>query len=269
MATPSNPGHLAELYWNSAAETYEQDFSGTTVGKIRRGTVRKALDRTFQPGHRVLELCCGTGIDAVSLARRGVHVVACDISPRMIELARAHAAGEGVSPPPDFRVLAAEHLSSLTAEDLFDGAFSNFSGLNCVANLHDVSEDLGPLLKPKASLVICMMGRFVPLEILWFLAQGKPKRAFRRLLTSQTYSPTRGLIIRRPTVTQIESQMRPAFRLVRWTGIGIVVPPSYAESFAMRLPRLIRVLATIDRRIGSLPLFRNMADCVLLEFERE
>jgi hypothetical protein len=32
-------------------------------------------------------------------------------------------------------------------------------------------------------------------------------------------------------------------------------------------PRVIRGLAGIDRLIGGLPLFRRMADCVLLEFE--
>ncbi len=51
-------------------------------------------------------------------------------------------------------------------------------------------------------------------------------------------------------------------------GIGITVPPSYAEHVAARFPKLIDRLAWLDQRIGALPLIRNMADCVLLEFER-
>jgi len=263
------PLDAAELYWNAAAETYEEKFSGTTVGKIRREAVWQDLERIFQPGQRVLELSCGTGIDAVFLAQRGVHVLGCDLSPRMIELARRHAVKEALSQPPEFRVLATEHLSILESEKPFDGAFSNFSGLNCVDDLEQVADTLGRLLKPDARLLLCMMGRFMPFEVLWFLAQGKPGRAFHRLRESRShYTATTGLIIRRPTVGQIQQQMRPAFRLVGWRGIGIVVPPSYAEHLAVRFPMAIQRLANIDRKIGPLPIFRNMADCVLMEFER-
>jgi hypothetical protein len=62
--------------------------------------------------------------------------------------------------------------------------------------------------------------------------------------------------------------MEPAFRLLQWKGIGITVPPSYSEHLASRFPKLIDRLAGLDQHIGTLPLIRNMADCVLLEFER-
>jgi len=54
----------------------------------------------------------------------------------------------------------------------FDGAFSNFSGLNCVENLEDVSRDVAQLLRPKADFDL-YDGRFVPVEIIWFLLHGK------------------------------------------------------------------------------------------------
>jgi len=52
----STPLHAAKLYWNAAAATYEQDFSGTTVGKIRREIVWSNLERIFQPSQHILEL---------------------------------------------------------------------------------------------------------------------------------------------------------------------------------------------------------------------
>lgn len=264
-----NPLRSAELYWDKAAETYEKRFSGTTVGKIRRESVWRDLERVFSPGQRVLEISCGTGIDAVFLARRGVQVLGCDISPRMIEMARDLAARDTLLHPPDFRILATEHLSTLAPEAPFEGAFSNFSGLNCVEDLSQVARTLSQLLKPQGRLLICMMGRFVPLEILWFLAHGNLQRAFIRLREPRTdCTATKGIIIRRHSVAQIKQQMKPAFRLVGWKGIGIVVPPSYAEDFANRHTDLIRLLAKIDRQIGTLPVIRGMADCVLLEFEK-
>lgn len=269
MNAPANAIRSAQRYWNAAAETYEQKFSGTILGQIRRQIVWDSLEKTFHDGQRVLELSCGTGIDAVFLARRGVHVVACDVSPRMIELAQSLAAKEGLSVSPKFCVLATEHLSTLRPEMPFDGGFSNFSGLNCVEDLTQVADDLGGLLKPNARLVLCMMGRFVPLEMLWFLAHGQVGKAFHRLLNSRShYASTTDLVVTRPTVSQIEQQMSRTFRLVRWKGIGVVIPPSYAEHVAIRLPRAVGYLAKVDRFIGALPFFRNMADCVLLEFER-
>src|ERR1700759_1051819 len=125
---------------------------------------------------------------------------------------------------------------------------------------------------------MCMMGRFVPWEIVWFLAHGKPKQAVLRLREERTHYSNRGdatraggpidLNIHPPSVGQIAEQMGEDFRLRAWKGIGITVPPSYTEHWASRFPRLIGRLAEIDRVLGPLPLFRSMADCVLLEFER-
>jgi SAM-dependent methyltransferase len=259
----------AQRYWDSAATTYHQKFGGTTVGMIRRRTVWRTIERVFHPGQQILELSCGTGIDAVFLAKLGVQVLACDLSPRMIELAQERLNSERVLSRPDFRVLATEHISLLKGDGPFDGAFSNFSGLNNVDDLTRVGADLGGLLKPKARFVICVMGRFVPLEIAWFLAHRKPRKAFERLVESRTfYASTTGLTIHRPTVNQIAKQMKPFFRLIGWKGIGIVVPPSYAEHVAVRFPRLMQRLAIVDRHLGSMPFFKSMADCVLMEFER-
>jgi hypothetical protein len=66
---------------------------------------------------------------------------------------------------------------------------------------------------------------------------------------------------------QIERPMQSAILLVGWTGIGIDVPPSYAEPFAARCPKLIHFLGIVARRIGILPLFRGIADFALLELE--
>jgi ubiquinone/menaquinone biosynthesis C-methylase UbiE len=259
----------AQLYWDSAADKYEEVFSGTLIGKTRREAVWRELERLFGPGKRVLEINCGTGLDAVFLAEQGVELLACDISPRMIDRARQHAARHKVSDYVEFLALATENLGTLSDQSLFDGAFSNFSGLNCVEDLTAVQVQLAKRLKPGAPLLLCMMGRFALWEMLWFLLHRKPKLAFRRLrekTDSVTKSPE--VKIHRPAVEEIRSQFAPLFRLRRWRGVGIAVPPSYMEHWARRFPRLIGFLAALDQRIGGLPIFRSAADCVVLEFER-
>jgi ubiquinone/menaquinone biosynthesis C-methylase UbiE len=265
----ANQSPSTQSYWDSAAETYDRDFEGTLIGQLRREAVWREMEQTFRPAQRVLELNCGTGLDAVHLAERGVHIVACDIAPRMIDLANQRVSTTNFRTAIDFRVLPTEDIGTLTSEGPFDGAFSNFSGLNCVEDLGSVAKDLSRLLKHGAPVLVCMMGRFVPWEIAWFLAHRNPRRAVRRLGKSIVRQVEGCMIrVRFLSVKEIARAFAPEFRLRKWSAIGICVPPSYMEHWARRFPGVTRALAGVDSRIGSLPFFRSIGDCVLLNLER-
>ncbi len=255
-------------YWDNAAATYDCDFTGTVIGQTRRHSVWRDLERVFHPGQRILELNCGTGIDAIHLAARGIQVLACDISPRMIQLARQQVSAASFGDQLDFRVLPTENIETLEPEAPFDGAFSNFSGLNCVEDLSAVARNLARLLKPGASLLVCMIGHFVPWEMAWFLVHGKPGRAFARARGNGGLVEAGDLKIQSPSVRQMARLFAPEFELRSWRGVGIAVPPSYMEPWARRFPEVIRLLARADHWIDAWPLFRNLGDCVLIEFLR-
>jgi ubiquinone/menaquinone biosynthesis C-methylase UbiE len=258
----------ARLFWDSASEDYEEVFSGTSLGKIRREAVWRDMLRLFRRDDRVLEINCGTGLDAVFLAQHGVELVACDISPQMIERARQHAASESVGERIEFVVLPTEELGALADGPLFDGAFSNFSGLNCVKDLSPVRVQLSRRMKPGAPLLLCMMGSVGLWERFRFLLHGQFRRAFpRRQEKTAEFVRAPELKTYRYSVAEICAQFAPSFRLRRWKGIGITVPSAYMEHWARRLPRVVRFLAAVDQRIGGLPVFRDLADCVILEFE--
>ncbi len=84
----------------TATRTWERLTSDAPVSGIR-ATVRAGRDRMRETmlaqlpadlrGLRVLDAGCGTGAMAVDLARRGAEVVAVDISPQLISIARARA----------------------------------------------------------------------------------------------------------------------------------------------------------------------------------
>ena len=265
-----NVGNSNRVYWDRTAENYDRIFSETVVGRIQRDAVWHEIDKIFQPGMRILELNCGTGIDAVHLAARGVRVVACDLSSGMIHAARQRSSAAGLDALVDFRVLATEDLNLLVGDVPFDGAFSNFSGLNCVQDISQVARDLACLLKPSASTLLCMVGRFSPWEMAWHLAHGRPAIAlhsFRR--TPTTHSSEQGAAsIHYPSVRDMRRMFAPEFRLRGRKGIGVAVPPSCLESLARAVPGVVGGLAKIDRYISHAPIFRSIGDCVLLQFER-
>jgi SAM-dependent methyltransferase len=254
-------------YWNAAAETYESEFTSTVIGRLWRDAVWRDLDRTFIPGQRLLELNCGSGIDAEHLAARGVRVLGCDISPRMVELARERASSSGFSALLDFRVLPTEQIDELDREGAFDGAFSNFSGLNCVQDLPAVAAQLAKLLRPGATLLICMLGRFAAWDMAWNLVHGHWGNPMQRL-RGHARSSDNVVSVRYPSPRKIAKAFSPGFEIKNWKGIGITIPPAYMERRVRQFPRVTRHLAGLDRRLARTSPFRNLASCVLLEFER-
>ena len=69
-----------------------------------------------------------------------------------------------------------------------------------------------------------------------------------------------------PSPWQVARALAPFFRLRRIRGIGILIPPSAAEPYISRFPRLVAALEAADRLLAA-PL-ALLGDHVLLHFER-
>jgi ubiquinone/menaquinone biosynthesis C-methylase UbiE len=260
---------MTQAPFDTLAEGYDQGFTFSRIGRAQRSAVWKELGRTFRPGDRVLEIGCGTGVDACFLAEHGVKVVACDSSPEMIRIA-ARRVRETDANAVDLRLLAAENLAAIQQEAPFDGVFSNFGVLNCVEDLNAVAGSLGRLLKPGGTALLCFLGPFCLWEVFWYLLQGKPYKAFRRGHSNVTADLAPGASIR-VSYYGIRSLARifaPSLRLRSWRGIGLLVPPSYVESLAKRLPALLKVAEWVDLLLAPCPVIRGVSDHILLKLEQ-
>ena len=252
--------------FDALASGYDASFSDTELGRRYRNAVWRRFPDCFPAGSRVLELNCGTGTDAVELARRGVMVLATDVAPAMVELTAAKAAANGVADRVTTRLLDVVDLGELIgAGPRFDGTLSYFGGLNCVADLAAVAGNLARLLLPGAKALVCLMGPHVPGEWLWFLAHGQPGKAARRL-----HSPVfwHGVEIHYPSVGEAQREFRPAFAVRRTWGLGTFLPPPAAEAWARRHPRLIGALDRLERRAEAWPGVARLADHYVLELVR-
>lgn len=253
--------------FDAIAPDYDSAFTDTAVGIAQRAQVARELDHCFHPGQHILELNCGTGHDALALARRDVTVTALDASPSMIAVARNKLATRTQLSNVDFRVLRNEDLGAVSGS--FDGAFSNFAGLNCSRDWNAIASELHRLIKPGGHLLLCIMGRCSLWEILGMLLAGNPHKAFRRFSPSSAAQIAgQPLDVYYPSVSQARRTFGPSFVLNSWRGIGVFVPPSYFDSTLQSRPRLLRQLQHLDLRLGHLSPVRNFADHILLDFVR-
>jgi ubiquinone/menaquinone biosynthesis C-methylase UbiE len=252
------------------AEKYDQGFTFSKIGQAQRSAVWRELERTLHAGDRVLEIGCGTGVDACFLAERAVKVVACDSSPAMIQVAARRVREMGINSV-DLRLLAAENLAEIQREAPFDGVFSNFGALNCVEDLQAVGEDFGRLLKPGGTALMCFLGPSCVWEVVWYLLKAKPGKAFRRWRSSRItaeLTPESRLQIRYYGIRSLKRIFAPSFRLRLWRGVGLLVPPSYVEVFAKRFPAFLKLAEWADRPLARCPVIRGGSDHILVKLER-
>lgn len=104
-------GEIATYFDRTAVDAWKRLTSDAPVGRIR-ATVRAGRDRMratlldWLPrdlsGCRLLDAGCGTGALAVEAAHRGAHVVAIDLSPTLVGLARERMP-QGLAGHIDFR----------------------------------------------------------------------------------------------------------------------------------------------------------------------
>jgi demethylmenaquinone methyltransferase/2-methoxy-6-polyprenyl-1,4-benzoquinol methylase len=135
------------------AGRYDLLNSVMTAGLHHRWRQRAAERAELRPGDAALDVCCGTGDLALELAGRvlpGGHVVGCDFSEPMLDLAREKAAAHGAS---GVRFEWADALRLPYDDGRFDAVTVGFG----VRNLSDLDAGLAEMrrvLRPGGRLVI-------------------------------------------------------------------------------------------------------------------
>lgn len=244
---------IREAAFDKVASRYDSVWSNTPVGKAQRSAVWRRVDPLFKPGDFVLDLGCGTGVDALHLQARGVSVYGFDSSPQMVEVARRRGVQANCCP-----------IERLQYFDLrLDGAISNFGALNCVVSLASIAGPLARMVRPGGYLALCFMNPVCLWEIAFYLLHAKPGKAFRRLRGRADSSL--GARVFYPSGTAIISAFRTGFRLLSSCGIGLTVPPSYVTALTHWE---VEQLSALDRRLAHKPVLRSLADHRLYIFER-
>lgn len=283
---PDLPTRLRETQaaFDSVAADYDGPRGNNAAIQDMRAEMWRWLDLNFAPGSRLIDLGCGTGLDAVHLAEAGHHVLATDWSPRMVARTRERAELAGVAGRVQALAVGAHELHRLSGRELdapdggpagdaadapaggFDGAYSNLGPLNCVPDLRDVSRECARLLRPGGTLVFTVIGRHCPWEVLHYARQRRWARAMVRYAsgTVPVGMNRQTIWTRYFTPGEFRRDFMPEFELVHVRGVCVFAPPPYLADFKQRHPAWHERLWRLDRRVAGWPGVRRFGDHFLI-----
>ena len=261
----------AAFAFDAIAEGFDERFGPWLSVSAQRRVVRTALQRAFPPGTHLLEIGGGTGEDAAWLLERDRRVLMTDVSPAMVRVASAKLAGYAGA---QTAVVAAEALEGLADErqasglPRLDGAYSNFAALNCVSDLRPFARGLARLVKPGATTMLVLFGAACPGEIIVEALRGRPAAMVRRFHRGDAPARLGGqsFTVRYHRRRDLTRALAPWFQPEGRQGVGVFVPPSAAEPWISRRPRLLAALERLDHALaGPLAVF---GDHILYRFVR-
>ena len=268
------------MAFDSLAPTYDQDFTTSPIARSLRGRVHARLNRSFHAGDHVLELGCGTGEDALYLARQGIHVTATDASEKMLEVARAKTAGNPLvrverldlvaltpQPPPPH----GEGEREATPLSDFNGVFANFGVLNCLSDWRPLAAWLAERIQPSGIAAFGVMSPLCLWELVWHGLHGDFRAATRRLRKTAPFQPDSSaetMLISYPSIHRLSRDFAPYFKRVHVEGLGLFLPPSDVYGVIEKRPRLRKRLTMLEARFAPLPVFAPFADHYWIEFQR-
>jgi len=254
--------------FDSVAADYDGPRGNNELIQRMRVTLWDTVHSTLPTGARLLDLGCGTGIDALEFARRGFHVVATDWSPQMVERTRARVAAAALGSRVTAAHLGIQQLAQLQGE--FDGIYSNFGPLNCAPDLHAVADECARLLRPGGRLVFSVMGRICPWELGHYALRGRFKRAGVRAARGAT-----AVGMNRHTIwtyyympREFYAAFAEQFSLENYRALSLFMPPPYLVDYYRRHRNWCERLGRLDDSLGGLPLLRGMGDHFLIVMQR-
>lgn len=262
--------------FDPVAESYDAKMAANPAMQYMRRVSLTALTTHLSPGAHVLEIGCGTGEEALALARHGVRVLATDPSAEMLRIAQRKAANAGLLGLIATRQLAARELGALLREGYggaLDGAYASFGPLNGEPDLRPVADALARLIRSGGLLITSVMNRYYALEALWHLLHGQPRQAIRRWRgeASASISPGSHVTMRTwyYTPAAFMRAFWPAFHLVDCRALTLLLPPPYLATLWLKHAAAIERLKTWEKRLAGRWPFYALGDHFLITLRRD
>jgi len=259
--------------FDQEASLYDEKFTNSKIGIILRQFVWDYIDSILPENNslRILELNCGTGEDAVYLAKKGHQILATDISGEMIRIVEKKVKENGHSKSIKTLQCDIKYLDKIDRASEFDLIFSNFGGLNCLDPhaLSSLSTNASKLLKTNGRFIAVVMTNFCLWESFYFLTKLKFHEVFRRF--------TKDVIKVRIGESEIDTWFyspkgfyklfNSKFNFIAAKPIGLTVPPSYLEPFFASRNSTLKTLKNFDIKLNNISILARIADHFLIDMK--
>jgi ubiquinone/menaquinone biosynthesis C-methylase UbiE len=256
--------------FDSVAADYDGPRGNNALIQDMRAEVWRWLDATFPPGSRLIDIGCGTGLDAIRMARLGHHITATDWSLRMVQRTSDRAQLEGLVDRVQTIAVGAHEFHRLDGTTVYDGAYSNLGPLNCVPDLTEVSRECARLVKPGGALVFTVIGRICPWEVAHYLLRwrfARVKVRYTRDVVPITMN-NHTIWTRYYGPREFYRAFSRHFALAHYRGLCVLAPPPYLARFRQRHLRWHDWLWRMDRRMAGWPILRELGDHFLIVMRR-
>lgn len=257
--------------FNKAATDYDISFTHSTIGLMQRKRVWNYLGNTLKNRKaEVLEINCGTGEDALWLAKKCYSVTATDVAGGMITVAESKRIIAGINNV-QFKTIDFFNLHKTLKPQQFDFIFSDFGGLNCVnePELEHLSKDFAKLLYPGGKIVMVVMGKYCLWETAYFLLKFKLGKALRRWDNKGVHTKIEEEEFETwfYSLSGLKKIFAPHFKLTDAKPIALAVPPSYMQNYFDKRPKLLQRLNRWDKFLTRWSWLSNFSDHLVLTFE--
>ncbi|NNT71333.1 methyltransferase domain-containing protein [Flavobacterium sp. IMCC34852] len=250
--------------FDKAAINYDDTFTNTNIGKMQRALVYAELSKHLTSVQNILEINCGTGEDAIWLAKQNFNVTATDISPKMIEVAKSKA-------NLNFKVADINSITKTFEGSTFDLLFSNFGGLNCLSKseLEKFFANSDSILSEKGKMALVIMPKNTLWEQFYFLTKAQFKNISRRKQESViAYVDGENVTTYYYNPKDIVNLAKANFETVAVKPIGFFIPPSYLDGFFKNKKGFLGFLDRLERGIKNISWLSKYADHYLIILQK-
>jgi len=249
--------------FGNMADEYDAMQDTNIPVKRMREKFYKTVESCVKPPAAILELNCGTGIDAFHFAMAGYNVTATDISDKML----MNAGRKGTLKNLSFEKLNLSELNKINGK--FDLVISNLGGVNCLNDFSKLSSDIYKLLNPKGFFIVSVMPQFCIWEFA-LIFKGEFNRALRRLKRNGVIANVGGekIFVRYYSPGKFYNYFKDNFLLKQTRGLRILAPPQPASHWYQKHPLITKWLDIFDDKVESFYFSSFISDYYIAVLQR-